>query len=206
VTLSRSSLAEIRYTPEQINQRVSELGRELREDLGDQRPLLVAVLKGSVIFLADLARRIGVDSEVDFMSVSSYSGGSRETGRVRILKDLEVSIEDRDVVIVEAIVDTGLTLSFLLKTLKTRGPRSLRVCTLLDKPLRRIAQPELHYRGFEIQDYVVGYGLDFKGRYRNLPYIVAVKDVPALAARPEALETVFGANFGDRLKASPMLR
>jgi hypoxanthine phosphoribosyltransferase len=205
VSVSRSSLAEIRYTPEQISQRVSELARELSDDLGSERPLLVAVLKGSVIFLADLARRIGIDSEVDFISVSSYSGGSREAGRVRILKDLDISIEDRHVVLVEAIVDTGLTLSFLLKTLNARNPRSLEVCTLLDKPMRRIAQPDIRYKGFETQDYVVGYGLDFKGRYRNFPYIVAVKDVPALADNPDALEAMFGGDFGGTRKASPML-
>jgi hypoxanthine phosphoribosyltransferase len=159
-----------------------------------------------VIFLADLARTIGVDSEIDFLSVSPYAGGSKETGRVRIIKDLESSIEDRHVILVEGIVDTGLTLAFLLRNLSARGPRSLRVCALFDKPMRRIAQPEIHYTGFETQEYVVGYGLDFKGRYRNLPYVLGVKDVPALAAHPDALDGFFMGEGRGMRSPSPMLR
>ena len=168
--------------------------------------MLVAVLKGSVVFVADLARSLGGESEIDFISVSGYEGGSREAGRVRIIKDLESPIEDRHVVLVEAIVDTGLTLAFLLRTLSARNPKSLRVCALFDKPMRRIAQPLIDYKGFETHEYVVGYGLDFKGRYRNLPYVVGVKDVPALAARPDALYGLFDDSDPGTRRVSPMLR
>ncbi|MDQ4149073.1 MAG: hypoxanthine phosphoribosyltransferase [Actinomycetota bacterium] len=200
------SLAEVRYSAQQIHERVVELGEQVRSDLAGETPLLVAVLKGSVIFVADLARTIGSDLEVDFISVSAYEGGSRETGRVKIVKDLDSPIEDRHVILVEAIVDTGLTLAFLVRSLSARNPKSLRVCALFDKPIRRIAQPDIHYKGFETPEYVVGYGLDFKGRYRNLPYVVGVKDVPALAARPDALNAFFGGLEGGTQSVSPMLR
>ena len=149
--------------------------------------MLVAVLKGSLVFIADLSRRLGTPADIDFMIVSQFEGGSSRSGVVRIIKDLELSIQDRHVIVVETIVDTGLTLSFLLRTLQTRGPRSLKVCALIDKPIRRIAQPSIDYVGFQTDEYLVGYGLDFQRRYRNLPYLVGVKDVPALAAKPEAL-------------------
>lgn len=184
-------LAQVRFTAAQIAERVGELAADIRRDLGKEPPVLVAVLKGSLIFIADLCRRLEAETDVDFMMVSEFEGSASRTGVVRIIKDLDMSIQDRQVVVVETIVDTGLTLSFLLRTLMTRGPRSIRVCALLDKPMRRIAQPAIDYTGFEIHEYVVGYGLDFKGRYRNLPYILGVKDVPALAAQPDALEELY---------------
>lgn len=184
-------LAEILYSENQIQERVRNLAQEIRSDLGDERPLFIAVLKGSVIFLADLLRALEVDADVDFMSISSYLGGAEHTGVVRIMKDAEMFIEDRSVIVVEDIVDTGLTLAFLLRTLQTRNPRSLKVCTLIDKAVRRIAEPDLHYVGFQTEKYVVGYGLDFKGRYRNLPYLAGVNDLQALVAEPDSLGILF---------------
>lgn len=184
--------AAIRFTAEQIAQRVAQLGQQIREDLAGERPVLVSVIKGSVVFLADLSRKIGVDVDIEFLSVSEFAGGAPRTGVVRIIKDLDTSLQDRHVVVVETIVDTGLTLSFLLRTLRNRSPASLKVCTLLDKPIRRIAQLPIDYVGFEVQEYVVGYGLGFKGKYRNLPYIVGVRDVAALNAQPDALQRMLG--------------
>lgn len=181
------ALAEVRYTAEQIRDKVAELSKRVSADLDGERPVLVAVLKGSLIFMADLSRKLGMPADIDFMIVSQFEGGSSRTGVVRIIKDLDIPIQDRHVVVVETIVDTGLTLSFLLRTLQTRGPSSLKVCTLIDKPVRRIAQPAIDYVGFETAEYLVGYGLDFRRRYRNLPYLVGVRDVPALAAKPDAL-------------------
>jgi hypoxanthine phosphoribosyltransferase len=181
------SLAQIRYSAEQIRDKVAELGKQVSRDLDGERPVLVAVLKGSLIFMADLSRKLEMPADIDFMIVSQFEGGSSRSGVVRIIKDLDIPIVDRHVVVVETIVDTGLTLSFLLRTLQTRGPRSLKVCTLIDKPVRRIAQPPIDYVGFETTEYLVGYGLDFRRRYRNLPYLVGVRDVPALAEKPDAL-------------------
>lgn len=183
------TLAVVRYSAGEIASKVEELARRVSGDLDGSRPVLIAVLKGSLIFMADLSRRLDVAADIDFMIVSEFEGGSSR-GVVRIIKDLEIPIQDRDVIVVETIVDTGLTLAFLLRTLATRGPRSLKVCALLDKPVRRIAQPPLEYVGFRTDEYLVGYGLDFRRRYRNLPYLVGVRDVPALAARPDALWSV----------------
>lgn len=180
------AVAEIRYSAEEIEAKVAELALRITEDLKGERPVLVAVLKGSLIFLSDLSKHLGL-ADIDFMIVSEFEGSAARTGVVRIIKDLEISIQDRHVIVVETIVDTGLTLSFLLRDLQNRGPSSLRVCALIDKPVRRIAQPPIDYVGFETADYLVGYGLDFRRRYRNLPYLVGVKDVPALAAKPDAL-------------------
>lgn len=180
-------LSKLLYSEDQIRTRVDELAAEIRRDLEGSVPILLSVLKGSVIFVADLVRRLDMPTDVDFLSISSYAAGSERTGVVRIVKDVEMLIEGRDVIVVEDIVDTGLTLAFLLRTLQTRNPNSLRVCSLIDKPVRRIAEPPIHYVGFETERYVVGYGLDFKGRYRNLPYMVGVDDVAALAADPDAL-------------------
>ncbi len=184
--------AQIIYTREQIQARVEELARTLQADLGRERPLLLAVLKGSVIFLADLVRAMGTDDpDVDFMSISSYPGGAAHTGVVRIIKDSEMPLYLRHVVLIEDIVDTGLTLAFLLNTLKMRQPASLRVCTFINKRQRRIVEPRIDYVGFETEDYVVGYGLDFKGRYRNLPHVVAVEDSDVLASSPRLLDELF---------------
>lgn len=180
------ALAEVRYSAEEIGAKVAELGRKVSEDLQGEPPVLVAVLKGSLIFMADLSRQLGL-ADIDFMIVSEFEGSASRTGVVRIIKDLDTPIQDRHVIVVETIVDTGLTLAFLLRTLQHRGPKSLKVCALISKPVRRIAQPAIDYLGFETQDYLVGYGLDFRRRYRNLPYLVGVNDVPALAAEPDAL-------------------
>jgi hypoxanthine phosphoribosyltransferase len=161
---------------------VSRLGAELSGVYGDG-VVLVAVLKGSVLFLADLVRGMSIFPTVDFMSISTYAPDS---GRVKILKDLDVDVYDRDVVLVEDIVDTGLTVTYLLGALQGRGPRSLEVCTLLDKAARRIVPLPLRFRGFEIgDDFVLGYGLDFAGRYRNLDRVV-VGDLGTLRADPDA--------------------
>lgn len=158
------------------------LGREISAAHPDG-VLLVAVLKGSVIFLSDLVREITVPVEIDFLGISSYAP---ESGRVRITKDLGTDLTDRAVVLIEDVVDTGLTLAYLLAQLKERGPASLRVCTLFDKRARRIVPQPIDYVGFEIGDeFVVGYGLDFRGRYRNLDR-VAAGDLDALAADPDA--------------------
>lgn len=185
------ALAEIVYPRDQIQARVRELAGAVTADLqaacaaSGERPLLISVLKGSVIFLADLVRNMGIDADVDFMSISRYSGG--DSGVVRIVKDLEQPLEGRDVVIVEDIVDTGLSLSYLVRTLETRAPASLRICTLVDKRVLRIAELPVDYVGFETSSFLVGYGLDMQGRYRNLPDLLAVTDVAALAAAPDAL-------------------
>jgi hypoxanthine phosphoribosyltransferase len=184
-------LYEILYTREQIHQRVGELAATIREDLASSSPLLVSVLKGSVMFLADLVRALEIDLEVDFMSISSYGAEVGRSGVVRIIKDLEQPLEGRHVIVVEDVVDTGFSLSYLLRTLKTRNPGSLKVCTLIDKTIRRIAELEVHYAGFTSDDFLIGYGLDFMGRYRNLPYIAAVKNLAALAADPDALNSLF---------------
>ena len=156
-----------------------------------ERPLFVSVLKGSVVFLADLIRAMEIEPDVDFISISSYQSTAERTGVVRIVKDLEEPLEGRHVVVVEDIIDTGLTLHYLLGALETRGPKSMRVCALVDKPVRRIAERQLDFVGFETTEFLIGYGLDFKGRYRNLPYLAAVSDVAALADAPDSLSYLF---------------
>lgn len=148
----------------------------------------MSVLKGSAVFLADLLLAIGVKARVDFMSISTYGSDSQPSGVVRIMKDLDQDIGGEDVIVVEDIVDTGLTLSYLLSVLQARRPASIEVCTLLDKSVRRITPLEIRYRGFDCPDrFVVGYGLDISERYRNLPFILAVDDPAALAEDPDAL-------------------
>ncbi len=165
-------VSEVLLTEEQVQARVRELGAELTRDYAGRAPVLVSVLKGSIVFLADLVRAMDVPLSVDLMEVSSYGSGTETSGQVRILKDLSGPIEGRDVVVVEDIIDTGLTLNYLLRYLGERSPASIQVCCLLDKPARRLAEIEIDYRGFSIPDrFVVGYGLDFNERYRNLPYI-----------------------------------
>ena len=183
------ALAEIIYTAEQIQSRVGELAQAVAADLdglGEERPLLISVLTGSVIFLADLVRRLPIDTDVDFMSISRYSADP-DSGVVRIVKDLEQPLQGRHVVVVEDIVDTGLSLSYLLRNLATRDPASLRVCTLVDKRVLRITELPVDYVGFETREFLIGYGLDLAGRYRNLPYLMAVSDPARLAASPDAL-------------------
>lgn len=162
-------------TEREINERVNELGSILARDYEGKFPLLVGILKGAMIFMADLVRAMAIPLEVDFMAVSSYGISSESSGVVRILKDLERSIEGRHVVIVEDIVDTGLTINYLMENLKTRGPAEVKVCALLDKPERRRVKVDVHYTGFVIPDeFVVGYGLDYREKYRNLRDIVVL--------------------------------
>ena len=167
---------EILLTREEIEDKVQELGKTLAAEYYDKRPLLVCVLKGALIFMADLSRAMNIPLEVDFMAVSSHGVSTKSSGVVRILKDLEASIEGRHVLIVEDIIDTGLTLNYLIENLKFRKPASLKICTLLDKPSRRRVQLQPDYCGFVIPDeFVIGYGLDFSEIYRNLPFIGVLK-------------------------------
>src|SRR5512134_2553426 len=168
-----ADIGEILLTEEQIQTRVAELGRQISADMAGRQLTLVSVLKGSLPFMADLMRAISVPLRIDLMEVSSYGGTTTESsGLVRILKDLSSSIEGEDVLIVEDIIDTGLTLNYLIRYLRGKNPASLRICTLLDKPARRLVDIPVDYRGFTIPDqFVVGYGLDFGEYYRNLPFI-----------------------------------
>jgi hypoxanthine phosphoribosyltransferase len=173
------SIGEILVPPEDLDRRVRELAAEIDRDYGDgDRDLvLIGVLKGAVIFIADLMRELKTPCEVDFMAVSSYGSATDSSGVVRILKDLDASIAGRDVLLVEDIVDSGLTLHYLLKNLRAREPRSLEVCALLTKPERRRVDLPIRYVGFEIPNrFAIGYGLDHGQRYRNLRYVAALED------------------------------
>ena len=169
------AVGEILVQPDELARRVQELGAEITRDYAGRDILLVGVLKGAVFFLSDLMREIRVPCEVDFMAVASYGSATDSSGVVRILKDLDAVLEGRDVLIVEDIVDSGLTLQYLLRNLGARGPRSLEVCALLVKPERRKVELRPRYVGFEIPNrFVVGYGLDHAERFRNLPYVAAL--------------------------------
>jgi hypoxanthine phosphoribosyltransferase len=172
-----ADIDEVLITEAQLRAKVAELGQLLSADYADRTVVLVSVLKGSLPFMADLMRAIAVPVQIDLMEVSSYGGTATETsGLVRILKDLSSSIEGKDVLIVEDIIDTGLTLNYLLRYLRGKNPRSLRICALLDKPARRLVEIGIDYRGFTIPDkFVVGYGLDYGEFYRNLPFIAVLK-------------------------------
>jgi hypoxanthine phosphoribosyltransferase len=171
------------YSASVIRTRVRELGEAIARDYAGREPILVALLKGGVMFLADLFRAIEGHVRIDFMSISPY--GPEGTGVVRIMKDLELDIMGQDVIVVEDIVDTGLTLSYLLSVLQARQPASVEVCALLDKSVRRIAPLEIRYRGFDCPDqFVIGYGLDYGQRYRNLPFILSIPNPAALADDP----------------------
>ncbi|MBO7600751.1 MAG: hypoxanthine phosphoribosyltransferase [Lachnospiraceae bacterium] len=157
---------------EEVDRRIKEIGEQITKDYEGKRVHLVCVLKGGSFFMCELAKRINLPVSLDFMSVSSYGGDTKSSGVVRIVKDLDESIKDKDVLVVEDIVDSGRTLSYLLKMLGERKPNSLRLCTLLDKPDRRVVDVNVDYTGFKIPDvFVVGYGLDYDQLYRNLPYI-----------------------------------
>ena len=187
--MSRAAVADVLVDGAALESRVDALADELSHDYAGRSLLLVGILKGSTPFLADLIRRLRIDVAVDFMSISSYGGTGVQSGIVRIMKDLDTDIGGRDVVVVEDIVDTGLTLAYLRRTLMERGPQSVRTVALLDKTARRIIPVPVEYKGFEIEDvFVVGYGLDWQGRYRNLPDLLAVADVARLASDPSALE------------------
>jgi hypoxanthine phosphoribosyltransferase len=170
-------IGEILVQPDQLKHRVRELGEEISKDYEGRDLLLVGVLKGAVFFLSDLMRHIEIPCEVDFMAVASYGSATDSSGVVRILKDLDAAIEGRDVLIVEDIVDSGLTLQYLMRSLGGRGPASLEVCALLTKPARLRVDLRARYVGFEIPDrFAIGYGLDLGERYRNLPYVAAVAE------------------------------
>ena len=176
-------VAEVLISEDQIRARVGELGRQVSEDYAGKELTLVSVLKGSLPFMADLMRAITVPVAIDLMEVSSYGTATESSGLVRILKDLSSSIDGRDVLIVEDIIDTGLTLNYLVRYLRGKNPRSLRICTLVDKPARRLVDIPIDYRGFEIPDqFVIGYGLDYGEYYRNLPFIGVLK--PEVYATP----------------------
>jgi hypoxanthine phosphoribosyltransferase len=168
---------EVLISEEQIQSRIKELGAQIAQDYANRNPLLIGVLKGACLFMSDLMRAINARLGIEFMAISSYGMSTRTSGEVRILKDLGVPIEGRDILVVEDIVDTGLTLSYLLANLKSRGASSVKLVALLDKVDRRQREVPIDYLGFQIPDhFVVGYGLDFAERYRNLPYIAILKN------------------------------
>lgn len=165
-------VTETLLTEEEIKLKVKELGQKIENDFKGEDLLVVGILKGACVFVSDLIRNINLDVNMDFMSVSSYGKATESSGTVKILKDLDVDIEGKNVLIVEDIIDTGLTLKNLFETLKTRNPKSLKLCTLLDKPERRTVDIDVDYIGFVIPDkFIVGYGIDYAEKYRNLPYI-----------------------------------
>ena len=182
-----AAVSEILIDEETLHGRIAELGAQVSDDYRGEDLLLIGVLKGAIFFMADLMRSIEIPCEVDFMAISSYGAGIDSSGVVRILKDLDVSIEGRNVLVVEDIIDSGLTLSYMLRNLEAREPASLEVCALLTKPDRRENDVVCRYVGFEIPNrFVIGYGLDFAERYRNLPFVGVLRD--ELAAQAE--ETV----------------
>lgn len=168
----KKDIEQILFSETQLADKVAELGARISADYAGKNPLIVSVLKGSYVFMADLTRQITIPCNIDFMAVSSYGAGTKTTGEVQIIKDIGSKIDGRDLIIVEDILDSGVTLSFLMKVLKARGANSIRLCTLLSKPERRKVDVPIDYLGFEIPDaFVVGYGLDYAEKYRNLPYI-----------------------------------
>lgn len=170
-------IKEILIAEDILQAKVKELGVKITEDYKDKDLLLVCVLKGAVIFVSDLMRNIELPLDIDFMAISSYGSNTQSSGVVRILKDLNTSIENRHILIVEDIIDSGLTLSYLVDNLRSRGPASVEICTILDKPERRKTNLEIKYTGFQVPDeFVVGYGLDYAEKYRNLPYIAVLKE------------------------------
>lgn len=167
---------EILLSERQVDDRIQAIGDQISRDYEGKQVHLVCVLKGGSFFMCELAKRITVPVSLDFMSVSSYGSDTKSSGVIKIVKDLDESLKDKNVIVVEDIVDSGRTLSYLLKMLQARGPKSLALCTLLDKPERRVVDVNVNYTGFQIPDeFVVGYGLDYDQRYRNLPYIGVVK-------------------------------
>ncbi len=168
---------EVLLTEQQIQSRIKELGAEITRDYAGRNPLLIGVLKGACFFMSDLLRAIDTRLGIEFMAISSYGSSTRTSGEVRILKDLDVPVEGRDLIVIEDIVDTGLTLSYLMANLKSRGAASVKLVALLDKHERREREVEIDYLGFRIPDhFVVGFGLDFAERYRNLPFIAVLKN------------------------------
>lgn len=173
----KNDIEEILISKQELDEKLKSMGKQISKDYEGKDLLLIGVLKGAFIFLADLMRNIDIPVEVDFMAVSSYGSSTESSGVVRILKDLDSDIKGKDVLVVEDIIDTGLTLSYLIQNLKSRGARSVSVCTLLDKPDRRKAEVGLKYKGFDIPDkFIVGYGLDYAQKYRNLDQIYILKE------------------------------
>lgn len=171
-----SEHVRVLLSEEEVDARIQTIGEQISKDYAGKQVHLICVLKGGSFFMCELAKRINVPVSLDFMSVSSYGSDTKSSGIVKIVKDLDDSIKDKDVIVVEDIVDSGRTLSYLMEMLNSRGPKSLRLCTLLDKPDRRVVDVKVDYTGFSIPDeFVVGYGLDYDQKYRNLPYIGIVK-------------------------------
>lgn len=171
-----NDIQEVFFTEEQIQEKIKELGGKLSEDFKGRNPLVICVLKGAFIFMADLVKQMTVPLEIDFMAVSSYGASTKSSGVVKIIKDLDTSVEGRDILIVEDIIDSGLTLSYLIDVLKRRNAKSVSVVTLFNKPARRTVVLEPDYVGFKIDDaFIVGYGLDYAEKYRNLPFIGVLK-------------------------------
>jgi hypoxanthine phosphoribosyltransferase len=169
-------VSQVLYTAAEIGERVREMGQAISQDYNGRRPLLIGVLKGVFPFMADLLRAITIPVQVDFMAIASYSRSTRQQGFVRLQKDLDEPLEGRHVLFVEDVIDTGLTLSYLLRSLRARGPASLEVCTLFDKPQRRLVPIPIRYKGFDLPEkFVVGYGLDYRELYRNLPFVGLLK-------------------------------
>lgn len=172
----KNDIKEILYTKEQLALIVKELGEKLSKDFEGREPVLVSVLKGAFVFMADLVREVSIPCTVDFMAVSSYGSGTESSGKVKIIKDLDTNIEGRHVIIVEDIIDSGVTLSHLMEMLRERNPASLSLCALFDKPERRRARVDIDYKGVVVPDeFVVGYGLDYDEKYRNLPDLCVLK-------------------------------
>ena len=172
----KQEIEKVLFSEEQLKSAVEKIAGEIKRDYEGKEPVLIGILKGSVVFMADLMRRISVDCTTDFMSVSSYGGGTETSGSVRIRKDLDRSITGKDVIVIEDILDSGTTLSHLLEILEVRRPNSLKLCVLLDKPERRVTPVKYDYVGLTVPDeFIVGYGLDYDEKYRNLPYIGVLK-------------------------------
>lgn len=173
-----SETVRVMIPEEEVTKRIADIGRQISEDYAGRQVHMVCVLKGGVFFMCELAKHITVPVSMDFMSVSSYGDGTSSSGIVKIVKDLDESLEGKDVIVVEDIIDSGRTLSYLLEVLKNRKPSSMKLCTLLDKPSRRVREVSVDYTGYQIPDeFVVGYGLDYAQKYRNLPYIGIVEGV-----------------------------
>ncbi len=166
----------VMISEEDVNKKIVEIAERINEDYKGEAVHLICILKGSVFFTCELAKRINLPVTIDFMQVSSYGDGTSSSGRVKIVKDLDETVEDKNIIVIEDIIDSGRTLSYLMSLLKTRNPKSIKLCTLLDKPDRRVVDIAVDYTGFEIPDeFVVGYGLDYAQKYRNLPYIGIVE-------------------------------
>ncbi|CDE20177.1 hypoxanthine phosphoribosyltransferase [Acidiphilium sp. CAG:727] len=169
-------LEKVLFSKEQLAKRIKELAAQLDKDYAGKTPLMVAILKGSVMFFTDLIREMTLPLEIDFMSISSYGSGVKSSGEVKMIKDLDNKIEGKDVIIVEDIVDSGYTMKYLTHLLEARNPSSIKICALLDKPSRRETDVAVDYKGFEVgNEFVVGYGLDYAARYRNIPFIGILK-------------------------------